>query len=205
MFSCHVGCISVQLARSSRTKKERKSSTDDSPLGVLGFLELPAQDRLCLASTWFGECGEGGGVRRWAGHQVVPGPISVPFFGLSCSLSLEPGRILQIASRPPPLPWQPTPSLHLLLSQLCSGKLRQGGEVHPTFFPFPEGGSARRPLKRGKLKREFTTLGKPFLLCNPPPLEVLRFEPKSNKEFASSALNLDAQESQVSQPSYRTM
>lgn len=31
---------------------------------------------------------------------------------------------------------------------------------------------------------------------------MLNFEPKSNKEFASNALNLDAQESQVPQHSH---
>lgn len=90
------------MSWSSSTKKDREALIVLSPLGVLGFLPCPAQDRICLASTWLGEFGEGGG-GRWT-HFILCS-------GLSRSLSLELGRTLQIASPPPPLPLAPIPAV----------------------------------------------------------------------------------------------
>lgn len=40
-------------------------------LRALVFLPCPVQGCLCLTSTWLGDFGAGGGVRRWGGQQEV--------------------------------------------------------------------------------------------------------------------------------------
>lgn len=86
----------------------------------------------------------------------------------------------------------------------CSAQISRGKGTWPT----PRSSLSPREaqsgdLWRAELKESFTTLGKGFLYCNPP-LQMPSSEPKWNKEFASNALNPDAQGSQVAQPSHCT-
>lgn len=151
------------------------------------FLPCPGQDCLCRTSTWLGDFGEGGGIRRWGGQQEIPFLFFSLVFPLRCltfTLARAGKNIANFTSATSTSPAARcvSPFAPLPAQREGSGKPRQGDEVIPTLSPFPEGGSAWRPLKRGRLKREFTTLGKPFLLCNPPPSpphQMLGFEPKS--------------------------
>lgn len=152
-FSCHVACISVQWARRSRTKKERKSSTDHSPLAVLGFLVLPAQDHLCLASTCFGWVWGG----RWS--QEVGRPPGGPWshfcsflWSLLFALTRAGKNIADcVSATPSSLAAHSLSPLAPIPAMLRQAEAR--GRGAPYILPFPRGRLSSEASEEGKVKK----------------------------------------------------